>query len=216
MASYRGPVCRLCRREAQALFLKGERCYTAKCPFLAPKKDPRQTLPLPPGKLPRFRRRPREYGLQLREKQKGKRLYGVLERQFKGYFRKAERLKGVTGELLLSQLERRLDNVVYRLGFATSRRQARELVSHRHFVVNQRLVNIPAYQVREGDVVGIRTDSRAKPFMQNICTLTSARPVPSWLERDSEQGRGSILALPRREHVQELLDEQLIVNFYSR
>lgn len=216
MARYRGPVCRLCRREGQALLLKGERCYGVKCPFLAPKRDPRQTLPLPPGKLPKFRRRPREYGLQLREKQKTKRLYGILEAQFKGYFRKAERLKGVTGELLLSQLERRLDNVVYRLGFATSRRQARELVAHRHFDVNHKPVDIPSYQVRQGDVVEIRANSSAKPFIATIRTIASARPVPIWLEKDSERGRGTVVSLPRREHIQEHVDEQLIVNLYSR
>jgi small subunit ribosomal protein S4 len=216
MARYQGPVCRLCRREGQALFLKGQRCYTAKCPFLAPKKDPRQTLPLPPGKLPKFRRRPREYGLQLREKQKARRIYVVLEKQFKGYFQKAETLKGVTGELLFTQLERRLDNVVYRLGFASSRRQAREMVVHRHFLVNHKPVDIPSYQVKEGDVVEIKAESRTKPFVETVRTITSARPLPTWLERDSDQGRGTIISLPRREHVQEQIDEQLIVNFYSR
>ena len=216
MARYRGPVCRLCRREGQALYLKAERCYTVKCPFLAPKKDPRQTLPLPPGKLPKFRRRPREYGLQLRQKQKVKRIYGVLERQFRTSFRKAERLEGVTGEILLSQLERRLDNVIYRLGFGASRRQARELIVHRHFAVNGRTVDIPSFQVRAGDIVQIREKSRNKPFMETIRNTTSARPVPAWLERDSDQGRGTVVSLPSREHIQEQIDEQLIVNFYSR
>jgi len=216
MARYRGPVCRTCRREAQPLFFKGERCYTMKCPFLKPRKDPRQTLPLPPGKLPKFRRRPREYGIQLREKQKVKRLYGLLETQFKNYFRNAERLHGVTGELLLSQLERRLDNVVFRLGFASSRRQGRELVAHRHFNINGKAVNIPSYQVREGDTVEIKAESRSQAFLEHIRSVTSARPVPTWLERDSDQGRGKVLALPRREHIQEQIDEQQIVNLYSR
>lgn len=140
----------------------------------------------------------------------------MLERQFKGYFRKAERLEGVTGELLLSQLERRLDNVVYRLGFASSRRQARELVVHRHFAVNSKSVDIPSFQVREGDVISIAANSKAQPFMEGIRTITSSRPVPAWLERDSDQGLGRVISLPRREHVQEQLDEQLIVNLYSR
>lgn len=216
MAKYRGPVCKLCRRERQALYLKGERCYTAKCPFLAPKKDPREQLPLPPGPRPKFMRRPTEFGLQLREKQKARKIYWVSGGQFKGYSRKAEEMKGITGENLLSLLERRLDNVVLRLGFATSHRQARQLVNHRHFQVNGRPVNIPSYLVKEGDVIGVQRESLEASFMQNIRAITSARPVPAWLEREPEVGRGRVVTLPRREHISEAINEQLVVNFYSR
>ena len=216
MAKYRGPVCRLCRREAVPLFLKGQRCYTVKCPFLAPKKDIRMQVPLPPGKQPRFRRRRSEYGVQLREKQKARRIYGLMETQFKNYFRRADAARGVTGENLLMRLEVRLDNVVYRLGFATSRRQARELVLHRHFSVNGRKVNIPSYQVGEGDTIEVRDRAKNHPFFQDIQTVTSSRPVPAWLEVDRDSGLGRVLVLPAREHITEPINEQLIVNFYSR
>lgn len=173
--------------------------------------------PPPPGQHGTSRRRRRsEYGSQLREKQKAKYLYGVLETQFKNYFRRAERMPGITGANLLTELERRLDNVAYRLGLAVSRRQARQMVSHRHLRVNGKAVDRPSYQVRPGDVIELDPAKRAAAFFGGIREAAAGRVVPDWLSLDSQNARGHVLTLPRRDHVQEPIDEQLIVNLYSR
>jgi small subunit ribosomal protein S4 len=207
MANPHEPVCRLCRREGVKLFLKGEKCMT-KCTL-----DRRQQLP--PGQHGAARRRKvSDYGVQLRAKQRARRLYGVLETQFRHYFDRAERSHGVTGTVLLQQLERRLDNVVYRLGFAASRREARQLVSHRHFAVNGRTVNIPSAQVRPGDVVSVREKSRKLLAIENAQSLS--RQVPEWLSLDADTLRGTVLRLPERTEMDPFIDEQLIVEYYSR
>jgi len=199
------------------LYLKGQRCYSAKCPFLKPRRDSRSTGPRPPGRGPvKFRPRGSEYGSQLREKQKVRRIYGVMERQFKTYFQRAARMEGVTGDNLLSQLERRLDNVVYRAGFAVSRRQARELIAHRHFTVDGKVVNIPSYQLKPGQVVAAREETASKDFFAALRQVTSGRPVPRWLAVEPEAPRVTVVQAPAREDVQEPIDEQQIVNFYSR
>ncbi len=213
MARYRGPVCRLCRREGMKLFLKGERCYKPSCPI-----EKRGTQP--PGQHGRSARRPKQligYGLQLREKQKVKRIYGMLERQFRLYFERAVRMKGVTGENLLGLLERRLDNVVYRLGFSTSRPQARQLVSHGHITVNGRKVDIPSFQVKVGDEVSIHEGSRTNIHIQSAFQTASGRGRPGWLEITSnEEMRGRVVALPRRDDIGQNINEQLIVELYSK
>ena len=209
MANPHDPVCRLCRREGVKLFLKGEKCVT-KCTL-----ERRQQLP--PGQHGLARRRKvSDYGIQLRAKQRARRLYGVLETQFRHYFERAERSQGVTGTVLLQHLERRLDNVVYRLGFAASRREARQLVSHRHFAVNGRTVNIPSYQVRAGDVVSVREGSRKLGPIENAQALIQGRPVPEWLTVDSEKLAGKVERYPERTEMDAFIDEQLIVEFYSR
>jgi len=211
LARYTGPVCRLCRREGMKLFLKGERCHTEKCAI-----DRRNT---PPGQHGNSRR-PRKmsnYGLQLREKQKARRVYGVLERQFRSYYEKAAKAKGITGENLLGRLEQRLDNVIYRMGFGTSRSQARQLVRHGHVRVNDRKVNIPSFQVKQGDVVAIKEGSRKNPTILAACDATAHQPVPGWIEVDREQLQGRIVGSPKREElVQIQLNEQLIVELYSK
>ncbi|HWP42350.1 MAG TPA: 30S ribosomal protein S4 [Blastocatellia bacterium] len=212
MARYRGPVCRLCRREGMKLFLKGERCYKPSCPI-----EKRGTQP--PGQHGRNVRRAKliGYGEQLREKQKVKRIYGMLERQFRLYFERAVRMKGVTGENLLALLERRLDNVVYRLGYATSRPQARQLVSHGHITVNGRKVDIPSFQVKVGDEVAVRDTSRSNVHIQSAFQTASGRGRPGWLEITSvEDMRGRVVALPRREDIGQNINEQLIVELYSK
>jgi len=217
VSKYLGPVCKLCRREGMQLYLKGERCYSPKCPFLKPRRDSRATGPSPPGRGPiKYRPRPTEYGTQLRQKQKVRRMYGVMERRFKSYFTRAQTLPGVTGANLLIQLERRLDNVVYRAGLAVSRRQARELVAHRHFTVDGRIVTIPSYQVKAGQVVEVAAGSASKDALKQIRQQASARPVPRWLMVEEGALRVTVVALPSREDIQEPMDEQLIVNFYSR
>ena len=209
MANPHDPVCRLCRREGVKLFLKGEKCVT-KCTL-----DRRQQLP--PGQHGLARRRKvSDYGIQLRAKQRARRLYGVLETQFRHYFERAERSQGVTGTVLLQQLERRLDNVVYRLGFAASRREARQLVSHRHFDVNGRIVNIPSYQVRPGDVVAVRDRSKKLGPITNAQALAEGRGAPAWLHLDPEKLQGAVERLPERGEMDAFIDEQLIVEFYSR
>ncbi len=194
------------------LYLKGERCYTPKCAF--------ERRPYPPGlhgQASRFRRKQSDYALQLREKQKVKRLYGVLERQFRIYFREASRRKGLTGATLLQILESRLDNVVYRLGFADSRAQARQLVRHGHIEVNGRKVDIPSYRVKPGDIVRVREKSRKEAFFRDRAEIIAERAVPEWLERDAENMVGRVLALPQRHHITDVeINEQLIVEFYSR
>jgi len=209
MARYIGPVCRLCRREGMKLFLKGERCYTEKCAI--------EKRNLPPGQHGRARRaKVVGYGVQLREKQKVKRTYGVLENQFRRYFESADRQKGITGELLLQALERRLDNVVYRMGFATSRAQGRQLVRHGHFTINGRKVDIPSYAVRQGDTVAVRQSSAKNPTIQHALEEVKGRGVPEWLVYDADSLSGRISSLPTREQINLPVQEQLIVELYSK
>src|SRR6187200_1924693 len=209
MARYIGPVCRLCRREGMKLFLKGERCYTDKCAI--------EKRNVPPGQHGRSRKAKMVgYGIQLREKQKVKRTYGVLENQFRRYFEAADRQKGITGELLLQMLERRLDNVVYRLGFATSRPQARQLVRHGHFTVNGKTVDIPSYAVRAGDTVAVRTTSNQNTTIQHAMEEVKGRGIPEWLLIDATAMSGRISQLPTREQINLPVQEQLIVELYSK
>ncbi|ADK80113.1 30S ribosomal protein S4 [Sediminispirochaeta smaragdinae] len=211
MARYVGPQCRLCRAEKTKLFLKGERCHTGKCP-IAKKKNP-------PGKGPRFRaRKMSDYGIQLREKQKLRRMYGLLEKQFKLTFVEAERLRGKTGENLIILLERRLDNVVYRLRFANSRKQARQLVSHGHILVNGKRVTIPSYVVRQGDEIEIREASKKMVVIKDALKEYTKSGVMPWIMLDPDAMKGSLSAIPRRNDVTDLSDvnEQLIVELYSR
>lgn len=210
MARYKGPVCRLCRREGMKLFLKGERCYSEKCAI--------EKRNFPPGQHGRDRK-PKivGYGLQLREKQKAKRYYGVPEIQFRNSFEKAARLKGVTGENLLSMLERRLDNVVHRIGFGTSRAMARQVVRHGHVLVNGKKVDVPSYIVRPNDVVEIKEKSRTNTAILAARDATAHMPAPNWLEVDREALKARVLANPKREDlVQIKLEEQLIVELYSK
>jgi small subunit ribosomal protein S4 len=208
MARYNGPVCRLCRREGMKLFLKGERCYTEKCAI--------EKRNVPPGQHGRSRKQKLVgYGVQLREKQKVKRIYGVLEDQFRLYFQQAERTRGITGETLLQLLERRLDNAVYRLGFATSRPQARQLVRHGHFQVNGRKVDIPSYSVKVGDVVTVRESSRANASILHAVEEVKGRGVPEWLSLDGAMG-GKVVSVPTREQINLPVQEQLIVELYSK
>ena len=209
MARYAGPVCRLCRREAMKLFLKGERCYGEKCAI--------ERRNVPPGQHGKGRRqRLMGYGLQLREKQKVKRMYGVLERQFRRYFEEADRQKGVTGETLLQLLERRLDNVVYRLGFAASRPQARQLVRHGHFTVNGRRADIPSFSVRAGDVVAVRASSAKNPAIVYAMEEVKGRGIPEWLQLDGQALSGRLTAAPTRDQLNLPVQEQLIVELYSK
>jgi small subunit ribosomal protein S4 len=209
MARYIGPVCRLCRREGMKLFLKGERCYTEKCAI--------EKRNFPPGMHTKARRaKLLGYGLQLREKQKVKRIYGVLENQFRRYFEAADRQRGITGETLLQLLERRMDNAIYRLGFATSRAQARQLVRHGHFLVNGRKVDIPSYQLRAGDVVTVRESSQKNPAILHALEEVKSRQVPDWLSLDAAAVTGRILSLPTREQINLPVQEQLIVELYSK
>jgi len=210
MARYTGPSCRLCRRAGVRLYLLGERCWLPKCEI-----EKRAYVPGDHAHA-RVRRRASAYGLQLAEKQKLRRIYGVLERQFRRYFREAERRPGITGEVLLQFLERRLDNVVYRLGFAASRAQARQLVVHKHFVVNDRSVNIPSFQVRPGDAVGVRERSRGLPPVVAAVEKAGGRRLPSWLQIEGDAMRGRVLALPARADIDTQVQEELIVEFYSR
>ncbi|HEY8346840.1 MAG TPA: 30S ribosomal protein S4 [Symbiobacteriaceae bacterium] len=207
MSRYTGPVCRLCRREGVKLYLKGDKCYSDKCPLVK-----RGT---PPGQHGAVRRKMSEYGLQLREKQKARRFYGVQERQFRRYFEKAARKRGVTGEILLQLLERRLDNIVYRMGFAASRAEARQIVKHSHIEVNGRKVNIPSYLVREGDVIAVREGSRDHKRIREV-VANRTRAVPAYLSVDYENLRGTVLRLPTRDEIDAPVQEQLIVELYSR
>jgi len=208
LARYTGSVCRLCRRENIKLFLKGDRCYSDKCAF-----DRRSYSP---GQHGQRRGKFSDYGIQLREKQKVKRMYGLMERQFHGLFKKAERQKGVTGTNLLVLLERRLDNVVYRLGFGNSRAQARQLVLHRHFTVNGKTVNIPSYLVKIGDAIAVREKSRNLSVISDSMDAVVRRGIPDWLELDKENFKGVVKAYPTREDLTMPIQEQLIVEFYSR
>ena len=209
MARYIGPVCRLCRREDAKLFLKGDRCFTDKCGY-----DRRQ---YPPGQHGQGRKkRPSDYGQQLREKQKVKRIYGLLEKQFRGYYYRASRMKGVTGENLLVLLERRLDNVALRCGFSSSHAEARQLVRHGHFLVNGKRINIPSYQVRAGDIVEVRDHSRKIQRIVDALGQVDRVPRPAWIDLDKENMRGKITALPTRSDISSDIDEQLIVELYSK
>lgn len=209
MARYIGSVCKLCRRENTKLFLKSERCYTDKCALV------RRNYP--PGQHGQGRIKQSEYSIQLREKQKIRRLYGVLERQFRGYFEKATRTKGVTGDNLLQLLERRLDNVVQRMGFAGSKKEARQLVRHGHLLVNGRRVTIPSYLLRAGDVVELREKSRSIVQVQQTLSAVEKRGFPSWLEIDKAQFRGKVLSLPARDECTlPTVQEQLVVELYSK
>jgi small subunit ribosomal protein S4 len=208
MARYTGSVCRLCRREGAKLFLKGTRCYTKKCAF--------ERRPSPPGPHGVRRRKMGEFGIQLREKQKVRRIYSVLERQFHNYFVEAGNREGVTGENLLRFLETRLDNVVFRLGFATSRAQARQLVAHGHFAVNGVPTDIPSYQLKPGDRIEVRESRRERePFKVAKETLRSHQ-APEWLSLEPARLAGAVLSLPRRDQMPLDLNEQLVVEFYSR
>jgi small subunit ribosomal protein S4 len=209
MARYKDAVCRLCRREGMKLFLKGQKCFTEKCPV-----EKRNFAPGQHGKDRRAKIV--GYGLQLREKQKTKRIYFTLEKQFRNYFEKAARSKGVTGEALLQQLERRLDNVVYRLGFAVARRQARQLVRHGHVEVNGRKVNIPSFQVAAGDSITIRERSRKLVVVEQAREQTAHQSVPTWIQADRDNFTAKILSLPKREEIQLPVNEQLIVELYSK
>jgi small subunit ribosomal protein S4 len=210
MAKYNGPVCRLCRREAMKLFLKGERCYTEKCAI--------EKRNFPPGQHGKDKK-PKivGYGLQLREKQKARRYYGVLEGQFRNGFEKAVNTKGITGEVMLNHLERRLDNTVYRIGFGTSRNAARQIVRHGHIMVNSKKVNIPSYMVKPGDVIEVREKSKKHPAIAHASEVTSVYPSPNWLEVDRENLKARVIQQPKREDlVQIQLNEQLIVELYSK
>jgi small subunit ribosomal protein S4 len=208
LARHTDSVCRLCRRENLKLFLKGERCYTEKCAV-----DRRNYAP---GQHGQSRKKFSAYGAQLREKQKVKRLYGVLETQFRNIFREADRQKGITGEALLTLLERRLDNAVYRLGFANSRNEARQLVKHNHFLVNQCKVNIPSYLLRPGDMIELREKSKKVVRILEALEGVARRGVPQWLDLDKEQLKGSMKALPTREDITLQIQEKLIVELYSK
>jgi small subunit ribosomal protein S4 len=208
MARYTASVCRLCRREGAKLFLKGTRCYTKKCSF--------ERRPTPPGQHGVRRRKMGEYGIQLREKQKVRRVYGVLERQFHNYFTEAENREGITGENLLRRLETRMDNVVYRLGFAASRAQARQLVAHGHFAVNGVATNIPSYELAPGDRVEVRESRRSREAFKVIRETLRSHQAPEWLSLDAANLSGTIAAVPRRDQMPLDLSEQLVVEYYSR
>lgn len=208
MARYTGAVCRLCRREGAKLFLKGQRCYTDKCAVA------RRSYA--PGQHGQNRKKVSEYGLQLRAKQTAKRYYGVLESQFAKYFEMAEKKAGVTGENLLQILESRLDNVVYRLGWANSRAEARQLVLHRHFTVNGKTVNIPSFLVKAGDTVAIKEDSKQSPKFKLIAEVNGSRPVPAWLDLNADAAEAKINTLPARADIDLEVEETLIVELYSK
>ena len=208
MARYRASVCRLCRREGLKLFLKGERCYTDKCAI--------ERRNYPPGQHGQGRVKFSEYSLQLREKQKLRRMYGLLEGQFRRLFDKADRAKGITGEALMILLERRLDNMVYRLGFANSRAEARQLVRHGHFLVNDRKIDVPSALVKAGDVVTVRDRSRKIVRVQEALELSQRRGVPEWLEVDRPNFTGRIRALPARTDLTMPINEKLVVELYSK
>jgi small subunit ribosomal protein S4 len=209
MARYTGAVCRLCRREDMKLFLKGERCYTDKCGY--------ERRSYPPGQHGQSRRRKRsDYGEQLREKQKVKRIYGIAEKQFRGYYYKALRAKGVSGHTLIQLLERRLDNVVYRMGFASDHAEARQLVRHGHFTVNGKKVNIPSYLVRPKDVIAVRESSQKIARINEALAAVDRRGVPQWISLDKDNFKGQVTQLPAREDVTLPIREQLIIELYSK
>lgn len=208
MARYTGADCRQCRREGEKLFLKGDRCYTDKCGI--------EKRPYPPGQAGKKRPRDSEYRVQLREKQKAKRIYGVLEKQFRTYYQIATRQPGITGENLLRLLESRLDNAVYRLGFASSRDEARQMVRHGHFVVDGRRVDIPSFRLRPGAVIAVSDKSKEMTAIKAALISSSKIEVPGWLEVDVEKLQGRVLSLPTREQIEAPIREQLIVELYSK
>ena len=209
MATYREAKCRLCRREGAKLFLKGDKCYNGKCPF--------EKRPIAPGAhgLAAARKKVSEYGQQLREKQKVKRIYGVQEGQFHAYYEKADRMKGITGENMLSLLERRLDNVIYRMGIGASRSQARQLVNHGHFLVNGRKVNIPSYVIKAGDVITVKENKTSNKYFEGIKAM-KVGVMPKWLEFNPEKLEGKILSLPARDDIDSQIAEHMIVELYSK
>lgn len=212
MSKYRGPVCKLCRREGEKLFLKGARCFSPKCAF-----DRRGYAPGQHGKASAFRgKRESDYNRQLRAKQKARRVYGVLERQFRRYYEESASRRGVTGLNLLQALEGRLDNIVYRLGFAESRSEARLLVTHGHFMVNGRRTDVPSMQLEVGDILAVRDGSRRRNYFKSLPDVAEARNAPTWLSRDIKGLSGSIVRLPERSEIDGNLNEQLIVEYYSR
>ncbi|BAI81201.1 30S ribosomal protein S4 [Deferribacter desulfuricans SSM1] len=208
MARYTGPVCKLCRREGMKLYLKGERCFKDKCAF--------EKKGYPPGQHGQMRKKISDYGLQLREKQKVKRIYGVLERQFRRYFDRATRMQGITGENLLQLLERRLDNVVYRSGFARSRKEARQLIRHNHFLVNGRKVNIPSFLCKEGDVVEVKEKSRDIAAIKESVETAEGRGLPEWISLDKTNFKATVNRLPVRSDINYDVQEHLIVELYSK
>ncbi len=208
MARYRESACRLCRREGLKLFLKGDRCYSEKCAF--------ERRGYAPGEHGQMRKKHSDYGVQLRAKQKLKRMYGLMEKQFRGYFEKADRQKGITGTNLLLFLERRLDNMVFRMGFANSRTEARQLVRHNHFLVSGKPVNIPSYQLQVGDEVQVREGSRKVERILDAMESIARRGIPQWLELDKENYRGILKVLPTREELTMPVQEQLVVELYSK
>ena len=209
MARYKESVCRLCRREGLKLFLKGDRCYGEKCAF--------ERRGYAPGEHGQLRRKQQsDYGVQLREKQKLRRMYGLLEKQFRGYFEKADRKKGITGTNLLLYLEQRLDNMVYRLGFASSRNEARQLVRHNHFLVNGKKVNIPSFLVNVGDTIEITEDSKKNNKIIEAMETVARRGIPQWLELEQENFKGKVNMLPTREELTMPIQEQLVVELYSK
>jgi small subunit ribosomal protein S4 len=212
MAKYRGPVCKLCRREGEKLFLKGARCFSPKCAF-----ERRGYPPGMHGKGSQFRRRrDSDFNRQLRAKQKARRTYGILERQFRRYYEVSLSRRGLTGLNLLQILESRLDNVVFRLGYADSRAQARELVTHGHFVVNGRRTDVPSMMVSQGDVVAVREGSRDKTYFKDLSAVAEDKNVPAWISRDLKTLSGTVIRLPERSEIDSNLQEQLIVEYYSR
>jgi len=208
LARYTGSQCRICRRETEKLFLKGDRCFTEKCAV-----ERRQ---YPPGQHGQRRSKLSEYGIQLREKQKVRKMYGVLEKQFRNYFKSAEKKRGVTGEILLQLLETRLDNIVCRMGFAPNRNSARQLVNHGHFLVNGRKVNIPSFSVRVGDLVEVRESSRNLALIGDSLSGNEQKGVPAWIEMDFQNFKGKLLQIPSRDDIQLPAQEQLIVELYSK
>jgi len=208
LARYLGASCRLCRREGMQLYLKGDRCYTDKCAI--------ERRHYPPGQHGQRRSKLSDYGSQLREKQKVKRIYGVLEKQFRGYFEKAERQKGVTGTNLLVLLERRLDNIVYRLGFANSRSQARQLVRHNLIMVNGNKVNLPSFLIRAGDLIQATEKGRKLPMVLDAMEAVARRGTPAWLEFNKEEAKGKVIMFPERENITMPIQEHLIVELYSK
>ena len=208
MARYTGPVCRLCRREGVKLFLKGDRCYSSKCAF--------EKRSYPPGEHGQKRSKLTGYGLQLREKQKLKRIYGISENQFRRYFEKADKMKGITGDNLIILLERRLDNIIYKMGFARTRKEARIFVRHNHVLVNNRKVNIPSFIVKEGDVIEIKEKTKDSEFMKDILASSQRRSIPEYLEVDREALKGIVKRMPTREEIILPVNEQLIVELYSK
>jgi len=208
MARYKEAKCKLCRRENLKLFLKGERCYTDKCAM--------ERRPYPPGQHGQARAKISEYGLQLREKQKMRRIYGVLEGQFRSYYQEAARKKGITGEQLIQLLERRLDNTVYRMGFANNREEARQFLRHGHYLLNGKRVNIPSLSVRQGDVITVVDSSRQNAHIGSAMANVDKRGVPQWLEVDNNKFTGTVKALPSREDVNLPMQEQLVVELYSK